>query len=168
MIDNSGRIKGRVSLIDIILVAAVLLLLAGFVYTQLSGRIQTIINPTTPLEVVIQGEGLRHFIVNSVSEGDVMFRSLDRQPLGRVVDIDITPSLNYLHRSDGTAVLAEVEGRYTIRITLEATGSIREDIGYLVNGTDHLAPGSEVALVSNRVFIPDGRVFSIREVQENS
>jgi len=163
VIDNSGRIKGKVSLIDIILVVAVVLLLAGFVRNTLSPHIQDIINPDTPFEVVITGSELRHFIVDSVNVGDVMFRNHDRQPLGTVTDIEIVPFQDVLHRSDGTAVLVDHEGRYTIRITLESVGTIR-NVGYFINGNDHVAPGSEVSLISNRVFIPDGRVYSIREI----
>lgn len=163
MIDKNGRIKGKVSLIDAILVIAIVVLAAGFVRNQLSPRIQDILNPDTPLEVVITGSELRHFIVNSVSIGDVMFRNHDRHPLGTVTNIEITPWEDVLHRSDGTAVLVEHEGRYTIRITLAATGTVR-NVGYFINGNDHVAPGSEVSLISNRVFIPDGRVYSIREI----
>ena len=163
MIDNSGRILGKISIIDIIFVVAVIVLAVGFVYTRTSGRIAGIINPTTPLEVVIQGEGLRHFIVDAISEGDIMFRHHDRQALGTVVAIDISPALDYFHLSDGSVILAEMEQRYTVHITLASVGTIRENVGYFVNGTDHIAPGSEIALVSNRVRIPEGRVFSVRE-----
>ena len=163
MIDKSGRILGKVSIIDIILVVAIVVLVAGFLYTQFSGRIGGIINPTTPLEVVIQGEGLRHFIVDAISEGDIIFRYHDRQALGTVVAIDVSPAMDYFHLSDGSVILAEMEQRYTVHITLASVGTIRENIGYFVNGTDHIAPGSEIALVSNRVRIPEGRVFSVRE-----
>jgi len=164
MIDNKGRIKGRISIIDIVLAVALLALVAGFVYRQIP-RIQDILNPTTPLYVTIQGEGLRHFVTDAIEIGDVMFRSHVNQPLGTVVAIEIEPALDYLHRLDGTAVLAIMEERYTIRITLDAIGSIT-DRGFLVNGLDHMAVGSEIALISNRSFIPDGRVVAIGERSE--
>jgi len=164
MIDKSGRIRGKVSIIDIILVAVILVLGVGFAYTRLSDRIREITRPSESMEVVIRGAGLRHFNVNSVSIGDVMFRNHDQHPLGRVVDINIVPFMNYLHRSDGTASLVVSEARYTIYITLEAVGSVRDGVGYFINGNDHVAPGSEISLVSNRVFIPDGRIYSIRRL----
>jgi len=163
MIDNSGRIKGKISIVDIVLVVAAIALVAGFVYRQISPRIGQIINPATPIEVVIQGDGLRHFIIDSIDIGDVMFRQHERTALGTVVDIEVEPWLDYLHRSDGTAVLAVSEGRYTIRITLEAIGSITYR-GFFINGLDHLAPGGEVALISNRAFIPRGHVYAVREI----
>lgn len=164
MIDNSGRVKGRVSLIDIILVAAVLVLAAGFVYTRLSPRIGALTNPTEEFHVVIQSDGVRQFIVDAVSVGDVMFRQHDRHPLGRVIAIEVGPSFGYLHRQDGTATFVEREGRYALNITLEAVGSTRENVGYFINGSDHMAPGREVILVSNKVVLFNGRVQSVTQV----
>lgn len=161
MIDNSGRIKGKVSIIDIILVVILAVLAVGFVRTHLSERIQGVVAPQTPIELVVTGDGLRRMIVDTVDVGDVLFRNHDRQPLGTVTSIEITPSFDHFHHSDGTATLALSEGRYTIRITMDAVGTVRENVGYFINGMDHVAPGSEVALVSNRVFIPDGRVYSV-------
>ena len=165
MIDNSGRIKGRVSLIDIILVAAILVLAVGFVYTRLSPRIAALVNPSEEFHVVIQSDGVRQFIVDAVEIGDIMFRQHDRQPLGRVVAIDVGPSFGYLHHPDGTASWVEREGRYALNVTLEAVGSTRENVGYFINGSDHMAPGREVILVSNRVVLFNGRVQSVTPLE---
>lgn len=164
---SNGKIFGKVSVIDIILVAAVLILAVGFLFTRTSGRIQQIIGANTPLEVVIQSEGLRQFVVDAVSEGDIMFRYHDRHALGTVTNVRVTPAMDYFHMPDGSVILAEMEDRYTIQITLSSVGSVRENIGYFVNGNDHIAPGSEIALTSNRVRIPEGRVYSIREIRED-
>lgn len=162
MIDNNGRLFRKISIIDIAIVLAVVLLGAGFIYRQTSDRLDAIINPTTPFYVTIHGAGIRHFIVDAVSVGDIMYRRHQQQPMGRVVDISVETAMDSLLRSDGTAVLAPMEGRYDIFITLESLGSITE-IGYIVNGNDHIARGSEVELVSNRVFIPTAEVYFVGE-----
>ena len=159
MIDQNGRIKGRVSLIDLIIVLALVALVAGILYRH-APAIQDIINPDTPLYVVIQGDGVRGFIVDAVDVGDQMFRMHDRQALGEVVAIEVLPAQGFLHHADGTASLADMEARYTINITLRGMATQR-DIGYFLNGVDHMAPGREVSLHSNRVLIPNGRVISV-------
>ena len=160
MIDNQGRLFKKISIIDIIIVVAILVLGAGFIYRQTSQTLGNIINPTTPLYVTIHGAGIRHFIVDAVDVGDVVFRRHDRQAIGEVVDIRVEQAMGSLLRSDGTAVLAPMEGRYDIFITVAAVGS-QGAVGYLVNGNDHMARGSEVELVSNRVFIPTAEVYAI-------
>ena len=163
--DNSGRIKGRVSLVDIFLVVAFIALVAGFVHRQASGRLGDILRPSTPIELVIRGEGLRHFITDSVSVGDVMFRQHDRTAIGTVTNVEVTPFVNYLHRSDGTAELVVSEARYAIYVTLDTIGTVTER-GFFINGLDHMALGGHISLVSNRVIIPDGRVFSVVQKEE--
>ena len=160
---SNGKLFGKVSVIDVILVAAIVILAIGFIFTRTSSQIQQIIGANTPMEVIIQGEGVRQFIVDAIAEGDIMFRYHDRQALGTVTRVDVSPAMGYFHNPDGSVILAEMEGRYTIQIVLASVGSIRDNIGYFVNGNDHIAPGSEIALVSNRVRVPEGRVISVRD-----
>jgi hypothetical protein len=82
--------------------------------------------------------------------------------MGRVVALEVKPATEYLLRSDGTAVLAEMDDRYRLFITIECIGTIT-DVGYYVNGNLHIAEGSEMVLVSNRVILPDSLVYDIRE-----
>jgi len=161
MIDNRGRIFGKISLVDIVIVLAIVVLGGGFAYRQMSARLGQILNPSDSMYITIKEEGVRHFLVDAVDIGDVMFRHLDRHALGTVVDIDVQPAMDFLHRQDGTVVLAEMEQRYTVIITLAAVGTIN-NTGYFVNGVDHIAPGSEISLISNRVLFPEAVVYSVR------
>jgi hypothetical protein len=62
-------------------------------------------------------------------------------------------------------VLAEMEDRYRVFITLECVGTVNE-MGYYINGNMHIAEGSEMVLVSNRVILPDSLVYRISETLE--
>lgn len=160
--DKNGKILNKVSIIDILIILAILAVAVGFVYRQTNQRLGQIINPDTPFYVTIQGEGLRHFITDAIDVGDVVYRRHSRQPLGRVIQIDVEAAQDILLRTDGTASLVPSEGRYNIFITLESVGSIT-DVGFFVGGNDHIARGSEVELVSNRVFIPTATVYFVGE-----
>ena len=160
MLDNKGRIFGKVSLVDIVIVLLIVVLGGGFAYRQMSERLNQIMNPSDLMYVTIKESGVRHFLLDAVAVGDVMFRHLDRHALGTVVDIEVLPAMDFLHRHDGTVVLAEMEQRYTVVITLAAIGTINET-GYFVNGVDHIAPGSEISLISNRVLFPEAVVYSV-------
>jgi len=162
MIDKNGKIFKKVSIIDVLIILAVLDVAIGFVYRQTNQRLVQIFNADTPFYVTIHGEGLRHFIIDAVDIGDVVYRRHSRQPLGRVIQIDVEGAQDILLRSDGTASLVPSEGRYDIFITLESLGSITE-VGFFVGGNDHIARGSEVELVSNRVFIPTATVYFVGE-----
>jgi len=159
MIDKHGKLFKRFSIIDLIIVLAVIVIIAGFTVRQLVPRLQNVIAPSDTFYVQVEGTGLRHFITDEIHIGDVVARQFVHT-IGTVVDVAVSPAMDYLHRANGTAMLVPMEQRYNILITIQAIGSINDN-GFFINGTDRIAPGSEIALHSNRVFIPDGRVQSI-------
>ncbi|MCL2404266.1 MAG: DUF4330 domain-containing protein [Defluviitaleaceae bacterium] len=162
MIDNQGKIRGRVSIIDIIIVLVVLALVAGFVYRRATPHISDIIRGETPFYVTFEVNRIRSVIAeDSVVVGDKVFRQhATRQALGTIVNIEHMPATEVMMRTDGTAILATMEERYSLRITIQATGSITNS-GFFVNGNDHLSPGGEVAIINNRFIFPLARVYYV-------
>ncbi|MCL2571376.1 MAG: DUF4330 domain-containing protein [Defluviitaleaceae bacterium] len=161
MIDAQGKIKGRVSIIDIVIVLALLGLIVGFVYRNAAPHIETVLRPDDNFYVTFEVNRIRSVIAeDAVVVGEYVFRQHDRQPLGRIVAIDKLPATEVMQRSDGTAVLATMEDRYSLHITIEATGSITES-GFFANGNDAIAPGAEIILVNRRFIFPLARVYSV-------
>ena len=158
MIDSQGKIKGRVSIIDILIVLAVLALAAGLLYRRATPRLQDILRPADEFYIVFEVNRIRSVIAeNSVEVGDLLFRQHERQPLGRIVAIERHPATDVMRRSDGTAIMAVMEDRYNLHITIEAVGSITPS-GYFVNGIDHIATSAEIVLANNRIHFPLARV----------
>ena len=152
IIDEKGRLFGKISLIDIFVVLAVLVFAAGFVYNRTSQDIRRIIMPDTPMYVTFLVEGVREFSLDAVQEGDIFFRQHERVPLGTVSHITTGPTYDIIVRQDGTAALVPVEDRFNMYITLDAIGSIT-DTGYFVNGTQQMAAGGRISLQSNRLLV---------------
>jgi len=154
MIDNLGRIKGRVSIVDIIIVLAILGVLAGFVFRQATPHIEQFRAPDQEFQIVFEINRIRSFIVDdAVQVGDYLFRQHERQPLGRIIDIERRPATEIMTRADGTAVYATMEGRDRVLITVQAVGIVSED-GFFVNGNDAISPGADIMLINHRVFFP--------------
>ena len=161
MIDSHGKIKGRVSIVDILIVLAVIVLIVGFVYRQGADRIGDILRPDEQFQVTFEVNRIRSIIAeDAIVIGEYVFRQHDRQPLGQIIAVEKHPATDIMMRSDGTALLATMEGRYALHITVQATGTVSES-GFIVNGIDHMAPGAEVALINSRFIFPLARVFSV-------
>jgi len=161
MIDNLGRIKGRVSIVDIIIVLAILGVAAGFIFRQASPHIEARLSPDQEFQIVFEVNRIRSFIVDdALNVGDYLFRQHERQPLGRIIDIERRPATDIMARADGTAVLATMEERCMLLITVQATGTISER-GFYVNGNDVVSPGADIMLINNRVFFPLAWVRSV-------
>ncbi|MCL2362687.1 MAG: DUF4330 domain-containing protein [Defluviitaleaceae bacterium] len=165
MIDNQGRIKGRVSIIDILIVLAVVALVAGFIYRQASPHIDAILTPDAEFQITFEVNRIRSVIAeDAIVVGEYVFRQHNRQPIGRIVSVERQPATDIMMRSDGTALLATMDDRYMLHITIEATGTVSES-GIAVNGNDRMAAGTEVALINRRFIFPLARVYSVDWVE---
>ena len=167
MVDNQGRIKGRVSIIDILIVLAIIGLIAGIAYRRATPHLAEILRPDEEFVIVFEVNRIRSIIAHdTVQVGHMLFRQHERQALGRIIDVEHLPAEDIMQRSDGTVIVAGMEGRYSLRITVEATGSVT-GAGYLINGNTHLAPGTDIVLINSRVVFPIARVNSITHIERS-
>jgi len=163
MIDKQGKIKGRVSIVDIVIVVAILALAAGFMFRRLSPHIATMLQADVEFYVTFEVQHLRGIIVDDALEvGSLIFEQHDRQALGTIVGYERFPAWGVIQFPDGTASRGVMEERYNIRVTIAATGSLTT-AGYNINGVRHVGAGGGVVLINNRVFLPTARVYSVSE-----
>ena len=162
MIDNSGKLFGKVSLLDVFVILAVIALFVGFFYSQISEQVGVFVAPTEEFYVTFEANGLRAVNAATLEVGNIVFRRHDNEPLGIVTYIwPIEPATYLLARSDGTVVHAVMEERYRLVFTVRSQGSVTS-FGYFVNGNDHIAVGSIVTVVSYRTNLPESVVIGIR------
>ena len=162
MIDKSGRLFGKVSLLDVFVLLAVIALFLGFLYSQMSEQAGVFVSPTEEFYITFEANELRGMNAATLAIGDLVFRRHDNEPLGIVTYIaPIEPATILLAKSDGTVVSAVMEGRYRLIYTVKSQGSITS-IGYFVNGSDHVAVGSIINVVSYRTYLPESVVVGIR------
>jgi len=163
MIDKQGRIFNRVSIVDIIIVVAILALAAGFVYRRVSPHISQILQADAEFYVTFRVDQIRDFIAeDAVVVGSPVFEQHDRRALGTIVGYRHAPAWGVIQRPDGTASRALMEDRVNLYITVAASGSIT-NMGYLINGVNHVGPGGGVVLINNRMFFPTARVYAISD-----
>ena len=164
MIDEKGRIFGKVSLIDIVVILTVIVLVGGFVYNRTSQHVRQIIMADTPLYVTFLIEGVRDFSLEAVQDGDIFFRQHERIPLGSVTRIETGPAYDIMIRTDGTAAYVPIEDRFNLYITLACVGSIT-DTGFYVNGTQRMAIGGRMSIQSN-TLLTMAMIYQVSEAPE--
>jgi len=159
MLDEKGRLFGKISVIDFVVVLGIVVLAAGFVYNRTSQDIRQIIAANTPIYVTFVVENVRDLSFAGIEVGDTFFRQHERIPLGQVVQITQQPAYDIITATDGTASYAPIENRYNMHITILGTGSIT-DAGFFVNGTQQMSTGGTMALQSNR-FLATVRIYDV-------
>ena len=158
--DEKGRLFGKISIIDIVVLLAIIISAAGFLYNRTAQDIRQIIAADTPIYVTFVVESVRELSFDAVSPGDVFFRQHERVPLGNVVEVTRGRAYDIIVLTDGSAVYAPMEGRYNMYITLSGIGSIT-DTGFFLNGTQQMSAGGTMAIQSNR-FLATVKVHNVR------
>jgi hypothetical protein len=162
IVDKQGRIFGKVSLIDLLLLIVLVGLLLGFGFRRFSNKAVQIVNANKTFTVTFVVEKVRDFSINAVNEGDLFYQQYGQQPLGVVKAKTTRPAHEILKdNTTGLAHYVEMEGKYDLYITLECSGNVN-DTGYFINGNVQVSQGSDLRLQSNRVLC-GGRVSEVSQ-----
>ena len=133
MIDDKGRLFGKVSLIDIF-VLVVLALVFMVVYLQIGTNSKAAIKESDQLiQITFYKEALENFTVNAIENGARVENDTNATFMGNVVDVEIGESVNYMPDVNGKEIASPMEGFSNVKITTEVMGKISEGSA-LLNG----------------------------------
>lgn len=128
IIDRNGRLFGRISVIDIV-VAAVVLVLVTALYTKSDRR--EIISATTsniPITYQLRVTGVRTYIADAIREGDQVYTQDQTETgdsLGKITAVEVSPGQRLVEFSDGTVVKnVPIEDSVNLLITVEGEGIV--------------------------------------------
>lgn len=160
MFDSSGRLFGKISILDILICTVVIVLAAGFLYSQVTEQIGVFVAPASEFYVTFEANGLRPVNAEALSVGDTVFRRHDNMPFGVITEVRRDVATAQMVRRDGTVEIVPVIGRYALTFTAQVTGTV-SSMGYFVNGNDHIGVGSVVIIVSYRAYFPESEIVKI-------
>lgn len=134
VIDHNGRLFGRISVIDV-LVILVVIALAGALYVK-NTRPHTgtsVATQTITYQVLV--EGAQSYLKDNIHVGDKVYDltySSGGSPLGEITDIEEQPGSKLTTFTDGTMGLAQVEDGVNLLLTIQGEGLVG-DKGYSLN-----------------------------------
>lgn len=163
LIDDKGRILGKISFIDILLVLVVLA--AGLFGLNKFGLIapqQTPATSTNKVEIVFYQEEVNDFTANNVKIGDPATESLKNANFGKVIDVKVGESISWLPDLGGNKIVSSSrEGYASIYITMEANANITPN-GINVGGYTFYVGDIITLRAGNSIFY--GRIYSANEI----
>lgn len=134
VIDNNGRLFGKISLIDVLAVLVVLALGAAL-YVKSNQPHTGASVPTQPITYQVRVDGAPAYLRDSIHVGDLVY-DLNYEsggaPLGEIVDIQESSGSRLAEFIDGTVAPAPVEGGYNLLLTIEGEGLVNEE-GWFLN-----------------------------------
>ena len=133
IIDRNGRLFGKISVIDVLVIAVVLVMAAALFFKSNQTHTGTSVTSET-ITYQMVANGVRTYVADAVQVGDLMYDQ-DRSSggtLGKIVDIQVLPGTKLGEINDGTAGMVPVEDGVDLLLTIEGSGILSEG-RYLLN-----------------------------------
>lgn len=133
LMDEKGRLFGKISIVDIGVLLLIAVLIGGVYYKffmvdkdQNAAKFDTI-------EYKVLVEEVRQQSVDAIEIGADIYDVKTNSPMGRITDIEVLPATDQLTKADGTMVIAEKPERFNVLITIRVPG-IETKYGFRANG----------------------------------
>lgn len=149
----------KFNIVDIVIVALVLLVLAGGTYKYMFQRPEAA-GPQKTIEYVLMFEGVRQPTIDAVTD-ELQIRHKDGTVLGNVLNKEVKPLVEAVPTADGKLVEATVPGKYSMLLTLRSPATVTDTT--IMIGTKEILVGTEVP-VRSKTFQSTGVVFNVKEL----
>ena len=162
IIDKNGKIFGKVSLIDVLIVLVVIVLIASlFVSKFLSSDSSAVVNKQVKYSTIIKVYSILEHQREPFSVGDNIY-SNDGSLIGKIVNIDKQNTVNKVKLYDGTYVDFAHPEYFDFYITVEGEGT-QTDKGIFAGSALALIPSNNI-LVSSRYYDGNAVVLSVEKI----
>ena len=169
IMDAKGKLFGKVSIVDCVVVLIVIAALAGayFRFFRTDTRAATS-RAQSEFYYTLVVKGIRQPTVDALQKsGGTAFKLEEKavSDMGVMLEgaegLEVRPATDYVTKTDGTVVLSELPERYDVYITFQVQGYISDD-GYFTKDSYELNAGSEY-VVKNKFVSFTGNIERVWE-----
>ena len=147
--DKNGKIKGKVSIIDILVVLLIIAVIAG-IPARYGSKVTTAVKSDKQFEYVLRVENVREYTVNALKKMGKVTDKKSEKELGDVVDVQVENATQQSITASGEVKNPETPGRYTCFVTIRATGKESDD-NYILHDSTELSVGRNIDLYTKYV-----------------
>ncbi len=146
IIDENGRLFGRISVIDVGVLVLAVVLVAAFITKDEVTPIAVIAAPMQDVSYEVAITNMPQGRLESLREGDTLYDGETKYAIGTVAGVEAEACVTSLLKADGTYVMAPIEGRYNVILHVDAKAMVDERQHIYVNRTNHIAVGLSLDL----------------------
>ncbi len=164
ILDKKGKLFGKISIVDIIIVVIIVAAIAGLYYKFGKSGTVTPFTKTDRIQISFYHEDVPNYIVNSIKVGDAVKDRVQSAAFGKVTKVDIGADIFYGLAETGRTVIASSRPGYSsVTITVEGDG-IYSANGATYNGVEYWIGRAVELRAGNTLFYP--KVSDIKKVKE--
>ncbi len=138
IIDRDGRLFGKISVIDVLVIAVVIVMAAALYFKNTQVHTGTSVSEET-VTFQVRARGVNRYVADAILVGDGLYdkdKPSGGQALGRITEVEVErdPGTKLADKlTDGTVAYLEAEGTVDLLITVESHQGIRSGGGWTLN-----------------------------------
>lgn len=157
IINEKGKLFGKISLIDLLVILIIIGAVAGCCYKFFGGNETVSITQKDTFTVVLRVEGVKSFFEDAVNVGEVVYEQHGNK-LGTITEISTEPYQKMV--GDDNPRYLTFDDRNFVYLTLECTGTVNSG-GYYIGGNNQIYNGNTI-YIQSRLFKATGKVMDIQ------
>ncbi|MFZ5989692.1 MAG: DUF4330 domain-containing protein [Bacillota bacterium] len=162
IIDSKGKLFGKVSIIDVLILAVVVAGVTGVWFKFFKANTVTpLIGKADNIMMQIYGEEAPDFALKGVKKGDVVVDFERGVTIGKVTEVRTDKAVSFVETADGQVVAGSKPGYVSFYVDAEGTGVINNVGAAAFGGVDYYIGRTVTVKVGNSIF--QGRVYKIEK-----
>ena len=159
--DKNGKIKGKVSIIDILVILLIVAVIVG-IAARYGSSVTTAVKSDKQFEYVLRIENVRKYTVNALEKKGKITDKKSEKDLGEITDVRVENATQQSITASGELKKPEIPERYTCYVTIRATGKESDD-NYILEDSTELSVGRNIDL-STKYVKTSGNITSVEVV----
>ena len=147
--DKNGKIGGKISIIDILVIILIVAVIAG-IGVRYGSKITNAVKSNEKFEYVLRVENVRNYTIDALEKMGKVTDKKSEKDLGEIVDVRYEKATQQSTTADGRVVNPELPDRYTCYVTIQAVGRESDD-NYVLDDSTELSVGRKIDLYSKYV-----------------
>lgn len=147
LIDDKGRLWGKVSIVDLLIVVVILALAGRVAHERISDFLEpTVTGEQLQIEVEFLVSGVRQATIDVLEPGTSLYHTQTNAYLGVLKDVHVEPAEVLIQVPDGGVIEGTSSTRFDVYLTVRGPGRVTERV-ILLGGTE-IRVGTRVPLQS--------------------
>ncbi len=162
MINRDGKLFGKVSIIDIVVVVLVIVLALG-VYKMFVGGSSAVVTSSEKVECTFIIKNVRSYTADALAKKGPLYDKVSKEYIGEITDVEVENGLYQVNMANGSFRQTVPEDRYNVYVTVEFDGKA-SDNGYYTAANKYLGAGTSLGITTKYAEC-ESTVYSISSVE---
>lgn len=164
IINKEGKLFGKVSIIDIFVIVAILLIAAGM-YFKFIAPSKTVVTASQQIEYTMKFSEVRIYTAEALKKGGPVSDSKTHEDMGRVVSVRYEPAKVVRDLTNGKVAEFEVPEKYDVYVTIRVDGK-QNDLGYYTQRDNKVIGVGSRTTVTTKYAKCFGEIIDVEGIKE--